>query len=75
MQKANVMTMIKPVVPLRSRVQAIPRGSTREASRISSAEKVLADATCCDGPLRTHVYSTIRTQQCVHWSSDTNQTC
>lgn len=37
-QKVYVMSMTKPVVPLRIRVQTIPKGRTREASLISSAE-------------------------------------
>lgn len=36
-QNANVIIIIKPVDPLRISVQTIPIGSTRDASRISSA--------------------------------------
>lgn len=36
-QKARVMIMTKPVDPLRISVQIMPRGRTRDASRISSA--------------------------------------
>lgn len=36
MQKAKVITMMKPVAPFRTSVHTIPRGRTREASRISS---------------------------------------
>lgn len=35
-QKARVMIMTKPVDPLRISVQIMPRGRTRDASRISS---------------------------------------
>lgn len=36
-QKAYVMSIIKPVVPFKMRVQSMLRGNTREASLISSA--------------------------------------
>lgn len=36
-QNANVIIITKPVDPLRINVQTMPMGSTRDASRISSA--------------------------------------
>lgn len=38
-QKQNVISMTKPVIPFKTRVQAMPNGKTRDASLISSAEK------------------------------------
>lgn len=79
MQKAYVMIMISPLIPLMTRVQTIAKGRTREASLISSAVilwsarskiRIIDNAR---KPFHTHMNCGVRTNQRINRRRKANQ--